>query len=299
MITRLLVLLLIAACAHKESDNSLTTVDFNDDSEKRSIEISKKDNTDYGPVAPESVVAEQSKDISNIVVAVDLYPALYNSLGYVSTFAELERNKINVSIISSSGFSSVIAALYAKYSASNMVEWKAFELYQVLGDKKPFDDDWKRDLQRFLKKEFGDKKLSQLSKVLVIPQMIRGKPIANLNRMVVTALMDAVNLDDKRNPMTSSNQNYLGMLKSFGADKIFRISFLPEKISLKHADGFIFGVYSKLASISSRGFFYKEALEGDIDAFTNLSDSVYQTKDENEQFASEILSILEANTGKN
>ena len=288
----------LASCATDKGKKDLVVVDFAEGEEKQAITITNRVNTDYGPSPEEGVTSDQDEAQKPLVIALDLYPALYNSLGYVATFARLESAKVHVNIISSTGFSSVIAALYAKYENANMVEWKTFELYQILGAKKPFSEDWKSEIREFLVKEFGDAKLSQLKKLLIIPKPSGKKVIFDTNEEVVKAVMRSLDLGGSGSLLAGGSHDYLPALAQYGADQVWRISFLPRTIRLKHPDGYVFGIYSRLAGKSwkmkkQRGVFvYDEALLDEIDTFNNLSDAVYQTKDENEDFVENISQLL-------
>lgn len=310
-----------ASCAMKKTssaggeNSNAQVVDAFADSRPEKIVIRDSESfSEYGP-SPQSDFAgkpfpdetsadEKEKGERSPLVALDLYPALYNSLGYVSTFAALEKNGIDVNIVSASGFSSVIAALYAKHGSAGMVEWKSFELYQLLGDKQPFQEEWRRTLRRFLEKEFGKKKLSQLKKLMVVPRREGENTALETNRETVEAIMESVNLSGNASVLVQGNFDYLPALKNFGADVVRRISFLPSKILLKHPDGFVFGVYSKLAGRalspeeSKVEFVFGQAVAGEIDSFNNLSDIINQTREENETFAKKAFAKFHKKPGK-
>lgn len=299
-----LVSSLALSCAHKTSrkDEGLSVVDFKQDGPEEDITISEKVSTDYGPApvgdGQESAV-EANSDEQQQVIALDLYPSLYNSLGFISLFSELEHENIKVSIITSQGFSAVFGALYSKYESASMLEWKSFALYQALGDSDPFSEDWSERLKEFLTEEFGDQKIGQLKKLFFIPKQVGNKFIFKSDQKVVDALMAAVDLRGKSNALTSANLNYLGKLRDYGADLVYRVSFLPERITLKSPNGFVFGLYSKLGGKAKGEYIFSKALKGDIDAFKNLSDSVYQTKETSKKFAQELREELDKDSGKN
>lgn len=310
-ISVLLSFLLLFSCASEKPMDKVLIVDFAGDEAREKITISDKALPDYGP-SPETQAdvnnAGDAKQSGQTVVALDLLPALYNSIAYVSTFSELEKAGVDVSIISASGFSSIIAALYAKHGAANMVEWKTFKLYQSLGSIKPFTEEWKEIIADFLKVEFGNQRLSQLKKLLLIPANDKNKVVLGSDRNLIQAIMESLDLSGKNSILLGSDFNYLPRLKEYGADYFYRLSFLPERINLKHADGFTFGIYSRLAGRSAQvkgqknTYIFNQALSGDIDSFNNLSDTIYQTRDENRSFAAAVadeISDIEEISGKN
>lgn len=304
MLSLTLSFCLMHSCATKERREEVLVVDLENGDRGEAIKITDEAHIGYGPAPEGAVESNENETTRASIVALDLFPALYNSLGYVSTFSELEKANVRAHIISSSGFSSIIAALYAKHGVSNMVEWKTFELYQLLGSQMPFSERWKKTISEFLDEEFGDEKLNQLGRLLVIPKYINGKVVFNGNQKVSTAIMESIDLSGGASMLTSGAFGYLSGLRSYGADHVMRISFLPKRITLKHPDGFVFGVYSRLVGKAlqqgdSEVFVFDDALKGDLDAFQNLSDMIHQTEDENAFFAREAKALLEESSGKN
>ncbi len=303
--TLCLALFLSFSCAHQKSESHgevLNVVDFSQDAQSEDITISEKASTDYGPAplsgetddAPSEEGTAQSQ-----VIALDLYPSLYNSLGFISLFSELEREKIKVSIITSQGFSAVFGALYAKYETANLVEWKAFALYQALGESRPFSEEWSEKYEDFLTEEFGDERTGRLKKLFFVPKQVEGKTVFNSNERIVDALMSAIDLKSESNALLAGRLDYLSKINRFGADQVYRVSFLPKRISLKRPDGFIYGVYSKLSGRARGPYIFSDAIKGNIDAFQNLSDSVYLSREDSELFAKKIKQTLEKDSGKN
>ena len=152
----ILLAFLFSACAHIRplERPSGGVVELEEPKSQEIVIITENANLDYGPpsvAGSKSEDGDESEVTAEPVVAIDLFPALYHSLGYVSTFQELEKQKLKAHIISSSGFTSIIAALYAKYGASNMVEWKTFELYHKLGTTKVYSEKWSVLIEEYLK----------------------------------------------------------------------------------------------------------------------------------------------------
>ena len=237
ILKKLSLALILASCSiqpvtnsdSQEEERGFEVVDWSGNDFKETIVIKNRPEGDYGPLPEMEPSSEEGEKAlpKEPVVAIDLYPALYNSLGYVSTFVELENSGVNVSIVSSSGFSAVIAALYAKHGASNMVEWKTFELYQLLGDSAPFQSEWNNIIKEFLREEFGDSKLSQLKKLLVVPRLEEGKTVLDTNQKVVNAILESLNFSGNTSSiLVGGDFDYLGALRKYGADEVMRVSFL-------------------------------------------------------------------------
>ncbi|MEX0799462.1 MAG: hypothetical protein WD025_08450 [Bacteriovoracaceae bacterium] len=299
---KLILILVLSACAQERPKKDFYTVELEGSDSRSQLIITDQMNADYGPSPRRESKNESTADSiameNKKVLALDLYPALYHSLGYVSIFIELEKQGVKLDIVSSTGFTSIVAALYAKYGSANMLEWKTFELYQLLGSKKPFSDDWRQEIEDFLKKEFGTLKLNQLKKLFILPSLVEGRIHVDTDRKVISALMEAIDLSEKTNMLLGNNYDYLGQLKKYGADQVYRVSFLPGKIELKRPNGYVFGIYSRLQGASKNFsespniYLYKDALKGSLDVFHNLSDALDQTRDESAEFTKVVKKHL-------
>ncbi len=301
-VSLLAAILLLWGCSHigEPEKNSLSVVDFEDMGPRKVVQIENKKSIDYGPPLEGDEGLEGEDSNNRPVLALDLLPSLYFSIGYVSTIKELEKKNIRVDIVSSFGFSSVVAALYAKYGTANMVEWKMFELFQKLGDKKPFSTEWRNILNSFTEKEFKELKLNQLQKVLIIPHIKSGEIRLDLSEKVSDAISKAVNLSNKSSLMTFNRYDYSKKLASYGADHIYRISLLPEKISFKRPDGFLFGVFSRIKSSTHEDTFSANLKSSDyMDALENISDYLNLVKTPNEAFAKMVFETVSLEAGNN
>ena len=112
-VSLLAAILLLWGCSHigEPEKNSLSVVDFEDMGPRKVVQIENKKSIDYGPPLEGDEGPEGEDSNNRPVLALDLLPSLYFSIGYVSTIKELEKKNIRVDIVSSFGFSSVVAAL--------------------------------------------------------------------------------------------------------------------------------------------------------------------------------------------
>lgn len=233
---------------------------------------------------------KESEESGLKVLALDLYPALYKSIGYVSFLKEIDEKEIDVQIFSASGFSAIVAALYIKYENANRVEWKIFSLIRLLKGEKVYSSGWKKIISNFLHDEFGDMKLVELNKLLIIPQAKNNRVSFNFHLTVKRAVLNSLNLKSRNSNsiLLSHNFKYEQAIKKLGADIIFRVSALVKRPLFKQGDDFIFGVYSKLAGNmlmeslkfnlinEDNEFYYIDHVENLTDELSKVDNSVKQ-----------------------
>jgi len=298
-LTRVLILILALSCATRKSidqGNNSQIVNIDDLYNVDRVQIEKTNSVDYGPVLQQvgeetNTNKEKSESEKKYkLFSIDLYPALYKSFGYISLFKSLEREGLKPAVISSFGFSSIVGALHAKYLKSNVVEWKAFELYQSLSSEKPYSKDWLEKIERFLKKEFKQTRLSQLKVLLVIPSIYKKAFKISPNQKVVDAILSSLDIESSQSSsamLKSTNQYFLSLHK-FGVEQTYRVSLLPDAINFKQPNGYLLATYSRLSGITVENEnTYIKSYESKtyIDSILNLSDEINQAQ----SFSSDIV----------
>lgn len=247
----LVFIFLVASCANKKTNKGISVFSLEQakNSENRYVEInsqSEEYDSNYGPTAlPNTVNSSEHRKIP--VVALFLNSAGYHALGYISLLRQLEKENIKVTMISGQGFSALVAALYAKYGDSNRLEWKLFELMEIIKNKKMFSSSWLNSINKFAQKEFKKTKVEQLKKYLFIPLQKKGA-LVHIRKAKVVDLI-------KRNFSLSQSQISSSLIfkyslfdqyfKKLGADLVFTADLMPRKVLMKNMDGHLWGIYTK------------------------------------------------------
>jgi hypothetical protein len=229
ILNKLLTILFLVSCANapKVKKNSDEIVNINDLYNKKHIEIEKEVPTDYGPSIIVDKEYEDANTVESKLFAIDLYPALYKSFGYISLFKELEAKSLKPAVVSTFGFSSIMAALYCKHLKANIVEWKSYSLFQDIKDIEPHSKEWYEKIEDFLDKEFGKSKLSQLKILLLIPRLTQTGTIKiNPTREVAKAIYKSIKSEELVGLSKTINKAPV-IFKGYGVDRFFRVSLLP------------------------------------------------------------------------
>lgn len=303
----ILALFLISGCAGiKPVSNSIESVNIENDFHSPVLNTEKIENDVYGPMAnSSSPITVEKNNSQRYILALDLSPALYQALAYAKLFTNLERKNIKVNIITSSGFSAIIAVIYAKYQSSSRLDWKLYALMRELGDGNiVFTSSWYRKIENFLKNEFNETRLEELKTLVAIPIFENGKYRLVHSGNIVSVLMESIKLQDSKNSfLLTPSPEYFGLEKEFGTDGIFRITAMPRRIRLKTISGFVLGVYSKLA-----GFIHYQTNEFQvlqeeenifIDNNPNISDLMSSVSESSKKISEEISVSIEEWTNKN
>lgn len=308
-ILQFLILFIISGCALDERRNTteFDTVNISKEFHSPKVETGVEGEDVYGPSAENTPVLSSTPIEKQAIVALDLSPALYQSFSYLKMFSDLEKKKININIIISSGFSAIIAALYAKYKSANRLDWSGYALIRKLEkEKKVFSSSWLKTIELFLKEEFKETGLEQLKVLIAIPTFDEEKNeiILKHTGSIVEAIMDSLRFQRSRESfLLNPSKSYFGKEKLFGADKVFRVTSFPKKFKLRTPSGFVLGVYSKLAGfihyqtnsymdLSSEKFLY-------LDEIPNISDLMSSVSGPSDIISSKILKSLQEWTNKN
>lgn len=267
-----LLLLLLFSCAQSKVTYDISSVSLENENAE-SVEIDKNSQTDYGPTKTALETPDQGK--RKAIVSLTFYSSIYHSLAFVDLIKNLEKRNINLSMISSQGFGSLIAAIYAKEKSSSYLEWKLFELLKSLKGKRVFSSDWRSVVNKFTKKEFGQLKVNQLKVMLLIPEIEDGGVILNKNGLVVDLIKSSLELSSTKN-FFNSPVNYSDQLKSLGPDLNFHLAFIPKRVQFKSFNGLEWGIYTRylgyLLKKSSNIHLMRSESIGEIDSLIPLTD---------------------------
>jgi len=241
----LFILTILFSCSQTSKISDIDGVDLTS-GRNSSVEISKSKLDTYGPNFNSDSAPTSKK--RNPVVAINLYSTIYHSLAFVDLIKKLEKKQVKISMVSSSGFGSILAALYAKKASSSYLEWKLFELLKRLKGKEIYSSNWYKELHAFIKTEFKNVRMNQLKILFIVPETRSGKTRLNMSGKIVSAIKNSLNLKSKINyfqrPILYENQ-----LKKSGADLVYSVGFLPSRVKFDKIDGFSWGQITKYYGI--------------------------------------------------
>lgn len=277
------LILLISSCSGLERSNNSNyegvKVDISEEFQKVSInqESSNYDST-YGPNISQKKIINHTFSQRKPIIALHLAPAAYHASAYISLFRELEKKEIKIKVISSEGFSSVVAALYAKYGNASLTEFKLYDLYSKLSKKDYLSQDWNEILRNFLDKEFKLTKMNQLNLVMVVP-FVDNSEIKMLNEQnVSTVIMNTLDfLSQKSESSMLSNQVIFedSLRKCCSPDLIYHVSVLPENLSFDKNNQSLIEIYSQKSLQITRNvksYFLLDYLNLSLDRVNKISE---------------------------
>lgn len=292
------------SCVHKRSyqEAAPSIVEINENKIKPKVtDVNSRENT-YGPSAKDTEYSKEKLEIENDstvrepIIVLDLAPALYSSIAYIEVLSQLDKKNIRVKVIVSSGFTSVVAALYAKYQNANRVNFKLFSLFPIIKGYKPFSSSWIRRMNDFIDEEFGDVKQESLTGLLAIPSYKDEKLKLNYTGRLSKNLKAALQVvGNKNNFLLRPNQNYLHLVEKLGVDLVYRISAYGKETTLLSGSGFLLGMFSKLKgyAISERNNFRSLGIkETHIDKIGNTIDISSRVRTKVKEALGEIEELI-------
>ncbi len=259
----ILILLLVASCQSRKIKNDISTIAIDADDQNK-ILIDR--NIEYGPTPLESFKVEHEISQETQVFGLNLSPQLYNSYLYIPYIKKLKKKNIEFHVIGGYGFSSVIAALYANSKNFNDFEWKVFKLYKKLEQESAFSGRWQKIIKESLAREFEDKKIYELKRLLLIPFRNGNNIKYYFNKPVKELVMRSLTSRSRDNyfirPMPLKSE----FKEASSCDVCINVAVLPKMLIFKDRAGDKLQIYSKiLGNISQNKENY--ILINDIDSY--------------------------------
>lgn len=269
----LILLTVLLGCQSRSIKNDLSTIKILDKSSNK-IQINDDDTT-YGPIAKtfEDNNEESKVELPVKVFGINLTPLLYNSFLYVPVLKKLNKQNVNVHVIGGYGFSAVIASLFANSKNINDFEWKIFKLYKKIEGYPSFSGKWQREIRSFLKDEFKDKKVYELSKLLLIPRVKGREVIYRLKSKVVNEVMFSLTSRLRANYFANPRGDIVRSFnKNSSCDICKNLAFKVNKLNIVDNNGDKLQIYSKiLGQVQSNPDYYLiENIESSIDRLYGL-----------------------------
>lgn len=119
------------------------------------------------PTESTEPVFEYKRENKEIKILIG--PGCYQAFAMTGFLKAIERNRIKITEISGIETGALVAALYAKYKKSSVVEWHLFKFMQS-----PFSSltigslAWKNQLYQFLKNHFDQMKIEELKNLRIL-----------------------------------------------------------------------------------------------------------------------------------
>lgn len=275
-------ILMISSCSSfnqtKTVSENLVELEISDKDKQLNIDDQTKQfDQVYGPSFKDLNQNTQEVKTPSPIVAIHLAPAGMQISGYLSLFNELESRNIKINIISGEGLSTIIAALYAKYQNSAMLEWKLYELFGKIKNSQFLSNQWKIKLKDFLEEEFKDTKMNQLSSLLIFPLEISGELKLVDDYLIIKGLMSSLEINPKQYNSSLLNEkvDYSDFIsKKFNPDIIIQVGIYTNDVSFKESNVILRDIYSKkLTSLSKKSEFFLnlENLNFPLDQVNNIS----------------------------
>lgn len=303
---RLLILFIFSfsvSCSFNPKSESgfIETVNIDKDQSNIETDITdKSEHNTYGPVFEEPANSTEEKSKRVPVLAIDLTPSLYASFAYLSLLRELEKKQIYPNVINTSSFTLVVATLYAKYRSVNKVEWKIFSLLKELKNLTIFTGDWYDEIEKFLEKEFKNKRIEQFKILITIPEGKNSKKLIKTGR-VVNVLMNSMRISKKTNFINQPHLSYRSKIQNLGVDLYFSVNTLPRNFSFKIPNGFVWGLYTRVSGMmhnDDQVYFIGHQLSK-IDMVPNLSDLFGSSSNSVREISEKIIDNYEDWLNKN
>lgn len=293
-----LICLFSFSCQVRRAKNSdFAVVDLEQKYSKPQVTKINSDENVYGPVSENTLTGEKEGEV-NPIVALDFAPALYNSLGYIELLSHLERKSIRPKVIITSGFSLLVASLYAKYQSTNRVNFKMFELMGKLQKTDGvFSKDWLDEVASFLEKEFKNSTIESLPTLVVIPKYEQNNLKIVYSGNIKENIMASLSLNKSReNFLIRPSINYRPEVKKLGIDFYYQFSALGDKVSFNRPSGFLLGVYSKIRGFSKykpHGFEEINLNNNTIDNIPNIVDLMRVAKSNSFMLSEKIITNID------
>ncbi len=242
---------LFSACSthNKSSESQFATVDLHLDIENDESPILNTKNQvgRYGPTTDQNNANISKKDRK--VLGLFLGPSLYKSIDSIDVLKCFEKLDKKVNIISGTGFSSIVAGLYAQGDSPETIKWKIFKTLRKSKGTKPYSEEWINVWSQFIEKNISLRSLKKSEKSLWMPKFDNGasEVIYSSKGDLLSSIKENININEASFPM-KKNFLYKSSLDSMPVDRLIVINTIPDDFTLKQSDGLLLGMYGKIIS---------------------------------------------------
>lgn len=250
-----LILFLFSSCAVKvkQENDVVDLFDPNSKDNKIKVNEAEKSNSNvYGPTHNEDH-KYKTKLPKDAVVGVVLLPALYSSIKYIGLLDELNRQKLNVRVISSVGMGSIISSIYSQKQSSSQVEWFFYKNEKKLKNSQVYSKAWQKEVSRLVSKTFKDTKIEKQKVNLLVPvyDHRKDKVVFPIKGFVRDLVLSNLNLSDRDKPLMSPMLKDFDLVKpvtELGVDTVIIANALGDELKLQKESDYLMGLFGKVIS---------------------------------------------------
>ena len=238
-----LAFLLILGCSSQPLKSN-EVVDLN--LEKTSVDQTTQG---FGPtpsIEPKIEANVEANEIS--ILGLNFSPALYHSVYYIELLKILSEKKVKPFVLTY-GFPALVVATFGLNNSYNETKWKLFKLFKELKPETPFSSGWFDVIEKYLKKNFKEKRLSQLDFPLGITNYKEGSLVVDYQSSIRYKVLESIKVNSPQLSRMSANSAliYDQLFRRFKVKRYYNISTLPRKIDLKRPNNFAYGLYTRIS----------------------------------------------------
>lgn len=266
----------------------------------------------FGPSPIQQKVVQRAVSKKNPVVALILGPGINRSIAHISFLKAVNEKNIPIHVISGSGVSAIVAALYASGMTPSKMEWVFYKLFNQVRDIKPYSYKWLNVIKIFLRKEFGSMMLQDLKLSFVLPIYNKKREkVLYLKRgyLANSLYLNLLLCNSSKFEQSSSfvKEVYNGLFFSkYGADIIIGVGVLDSTIALKFGNDHLTGVFGSVIGrsvfeIKSLDLFFElPTREMFLDTLDNMPAVLQKSLESGREFSEEIQGEIQTwqKTGK-
>lgn len=202
-----------------------------------------------GEVFNNSTLSPQEIDtqdtIKSLRVGLTFGPGLSRSIAYVEVLKELERNNIQLNLITGNEFGAIIAALYANGITPEMIEWMFFKYFKEMKNHQPYTTKWIEEIDEFFLTKLKNVKIEDLKMKFYLTLFDHAQNKAyffnkgNVRDLILLSLRSTDNAlkfkDGKIYSGTFEKEVFnVRLMKSVGADFTIAVDSLTGKLNISN-----------------------------------------------------------------
>jgi len=252
--------------AKKDSNNKIDFdhVDFKmTDGNEKSIEVYSSEETlrvgDNGGSGLNQVDVQTPRvGVKKLKIGLSLGPGIYRTVNYIPVLKILERQNLNSTLITGTGFGAIIAAMYASGMTPEVIEWNFYKYFKEKKRNKLYDQDWINEIDKSLLLKFKDMNIQDTKKKFFITLYDHNtRKTYYFDKGNIRDLL-LLNLRLSNNASVSrGGQKYSApfekevfnarLLRQLGADFTIALDALGSKFDFENTNEYLIGIYGGVA----------------------------------------------------
>ena len=194
-------------------------------------------------LSPQEIDAQDT--IKSLRVGLTFGPGLSRSIAYVEVLKELERNNVQLNLITGNEFGAIIAALYANGVTPEMIEWMFFKYFKETKNYQPYTSKWIEEVDEFFLSKLKSVKIEDLKMKYYLTLFDHAQNKAyffnkgNVRDLILLSLRSTDNAlkfkDGKIYSGTFEKEVFnVRLMKSVGADFTIAVDSLTGKLNISN-----------------------------------------------------------------